>query len=268
MNLAEDLPIVGSGAFGDNQSLLAWTQAIEHWQGLHSLSDGEITINGETLTIKVNDLVIIPPGSRCETRWHGSTPYVYNFFSFRPADSGTMRMVPQVVGLGGTGDFWNIEFRKGLSESRSTKAYVNSVARAMLWSVSRPVELVRRNPVVGLAEKIIEDRLSEGLKVAALARELGISVSQLGRLFLLEHGITPKQFIQLVQARKAEELLTTSTLTIKQVAAQCGFGDLHQLNRFARLRLGGSPRAIRAGNIPKDIFRIEQYKRSLDGETG
>lgn len=267
MNLAEDLPVVGSGAFGDNQPVLAWTQAIEHWQGLHSLSEGEFTVNGETFTVRVNDLVIIPPGSRCEARWQGDPPYVYNFFSFRVAGAGTMRLLPQLAGLGGAGDFWNIEFRKGLAESRTTKAHVNTVARAMLWSVSRPVELVRRNPIVGLAEKIIEDRLPEGLKVAAVARELGISVSQLGRHFLQEHGITPKQFIQLAQARKAEELLTTSTLSIKQVAAQCGFGDLHQLNRFARLRLGASPRAIRAGNMPKDIYRIEQYKRSLDGET-
>jgi AraC family transcriptional regulator len=48
---------------------------------------------------------------------------------------------------------------------------------------------------------------------------------------------------------RARHLLVSSTLSIPAVAASVGIADLQAFNKACRRELGGSPRAVRAGNV-------------------
>ncbi len=261
INLSNDLSIKGCGAFGNEDAILEWSQPAGNWQALLMHHRAILTLNGEQTQIEPWSLIVVPPGARCHLSWKGKGPFVYNYFGFAVnsiSEGGVA--IPLVKELGSTGHFWDIEFRKGLDRLPISGGHVGAVARAMLWSVSQPASVLRRNVYVAEAERLIGAETGPRLKVSELAASIGLSQAQLNRLFLVEHGMTPLQFIRTEQAHRAQRLLSTTVQPIKSVAIDCGFPNLHSFNRFVRSRLGAAPREIRAGMGTVDVFRIEEYR--------
>lgn len=75
-------------------------------------------------------------------------------------------------------------------------------------------------------------------RVAAVARELGLSERQLERRFRARVGVTPKLFASLARFQRAVTL-AQGTSTLAQVAAAAGYFDQSHLSRDFR-RFGGS----------------------------
>jgi len=170
--------------------------------------------------------------------------------------------LPVKTSLGEEGQFWDLNFRKGLHHLQLTRTFVYAVTYALLWSIAEPSHFASRNVFVEAAEKIVEDNLDQDLKVRDLAKSVHLSASQLNRLFLIEHGMTPMQFVRSKRAQLAHRLLTQSTMPIKQVATQCGLADIHSFNRFIRDRLGASPRDVRRNRPQADLFDTGVFKGS------
>lgn len=262
VGLGPELRIRGFGAFGDDNPLLAWSQPSGTWQAMLFHCGGSLTMNGERSELAPWSLAIVPPGARCEIQWQGEPQYVYDYFGFVPEPSPENAVaLPQATDLGTAGPFWDIEFRKGLSVLNSSGLHASAVAKAMLWSAALPASALRRNVYVAEAERLIAAESGPRLKVSELAKSVGLSQAQLGRLFVAEHGTTPLQYIRNVQARRAHELLTGTVEPIKSIAIRCGLPDVHAFNRFVRARLGASPREIRAGIGTVDVFRVEEYRQ-------
>jgi len=260
-SLAELPEVRTSGSFAHEQKRLEWVQPPDLWQGLLYRHEGTFYHNGYALRVGPFDLVIVPPGSRCAVDCRGDDTFVYDYFGFRPVsvDSDVVGL-PLLSRLGSGGSFWDSEFRKSLNKLQFSRTHVRWLVGTLLWSVSQPAARLTRNIYVEHAELLIEQRISEHLRVSAVARELSISQSQLSRLFVLEHGRTPMQYIRDRRAQLANALLTTTTEPIKSVASKCGFPDVHRFNRFVRDRLGASPRAVRKGNVIVDVYRVEEYR--------
>jgi AraC-like DNA-binding protein len=70
----------------------------------------------------------------------------------------------------------------------------------------------------------MDDELSSPeLSVDALAREVGITATQMRKLFRCETQMGPKQYLQRLRLRRASRLLRHSAKTIKEIAFECGF---------------------------------------------
>lgn len=95
---------------------------------------------------------------------------------------------------------------------------------------------------VELIKRTIESRLSDQtLSVKALAIEMRLSQSGL-RCFMLRHtGIGPKQYIIRARIRFAEQLLSASTLSVKEAMAAAGINDSSHFSRDFRRIVGVSP---------------------------
>jgi AraC family transcriptional regulator len=265
VRLSSDIVVRFMGAFADEEPVMEWTQAVEQWEGMLFHDSVMLTVNGEVLDIKPWSFVVIPPGSKCRIDWTGEPHYIYVYFGFRClTDEGFFRALPQVTELGSQGPFWDMQLRKGIANLRSCNDQMVTAARALIWSVTEEAELKKRNVFVVEAERLISEDEDFSLKISELAKAVGISQSQLCRLFALEHGATPKQFISALQARRAQEMLTTTTLPIKEIAKACGCPNLHHFNRFVRSHIGASPRDVRNHRVPKDIFRIETFRVQLE----
>ena len=79
------------------------------------------------------------------------------------------------------------------------------------------------------------------ITMAALAAELGCSEGHLHRQFRRVTGKTPMEYLTDLRLSAAADLLSHSTLSVKQAARLCGFTDPLYFSRVCRKRMGKSP---------------------------
>jgi transcriptional regulator GlxA family with amidase domain len=78
--------------------------------------------------------------------------------------------------------------------------------------------------------------LATDLSVAALARQAGMSERGFARHYRAETGLTPAQAVERFRVEAARLLLADTSVPIKRIAAQCGFGSEDRMRRsFLRL---------------------------------
>jgi transcriptional regulator GlxA family with amidase domain len=92
--------------------------------------------------------------------------------------------------------------------------------------------------------------LDRDLSVAALAAQAGMSPRSFARLF--SDGLTPAKLVEAARVEAAARALSESQSSIKQIAAQCGFGDEERMRRAFLRKLGVAPRDYRRGFASAD----------------
>ena len=93
-----------------------------------------------------------------------------------------------------------------------------------------------RDVLAWLTENLVQD-----LSVPALAVRANLSERQFSRLFKAEVGITPAEHVEAVRMEAACRLLETTSKSIEQIAAVCGFGVPETMIRTFRRRLNTTP---------------------------
>ncbi|HNB26681.1 MAG TPA: GlxA family transcriptional regulator [Alphaproteobacteria bacterium] len=90
----------------------------------------------------------------------------------------------------------------------------------------------------------IAAHLDRDLSVNALAEQAGMSPRSFARLF--SNGQTPAKLVEATRVEAAARALSESQASIKQIAAQCGFGDEERMRRAFLRKLGVAPNVYRA----------------------
>ena len=75
-----------------------------------------------------------------------------------------------------------------------------------------------------------------------MAHRVGLSVSQLNRLFAHQMGISPRRYADSRRLEKGRQLLHLNRHSIKEVAAELGFSSLPHFSAWFRRMEGMSPR--------------------------
>jgi transcriptional regulator GlxA family with amidase domain len=78
-------------------------------------------------------------------------------------------------------------------------------------------------------------------RVRDLARRVNLSPWHFTHLFKAETSVSPKQYLSTLKIKKAEDLLNSSFLSVKEVAAIVGFGDRSHFSRDFKKMQGYSP---------------------------
>lgn len=91
----------------------------------------------------------------------------------------------------------------------------------------------------------MRDNLHRRLSLGELARAAQLSPVHLRRVFKREIGVTPVQYLGLLRTERAKELLKRSTLSVKEIAAAVGTGDVSHFVRNFQNALGVAPKAYR-----------------------
>lgn len=92
----------------------------------------------------------------------------------------------------------------------------------------------------------IAANLDRDLSVAALAEQTGMSPRSFARLFDgREDGLTPAKLVEATRVEAASRALSDSQVSIKKIAAQCGFGDEERMRRSFLRKLGVAPSEYR-----------------------
>lgn len=91
----------------------------------------------------------------------------------------------------------------------------------------------------------IQERFQEPLRVAELAERSGISESSMESQFKKVFGVSPSQFIQKTRVEHAAKLLTTTGLSLSEIAQRSGFYDQSAFSKKFKETTKRSPGAYR-----------------------
>jgi AraC family transcriptional regulator of arabinose operon len=91
----------------------------------------------------------------------------------------------------------------------------------------------------------LDQESPESWTIKALAESVALSASRLRHLFKQETGKSLAQQLKKARLRRAEYLLRTSFLTIKQIAEDAGHISGSHFSREFKKRFGTSPTAYR-----------------------
>jgi AraC family transcriptional regulator len=92
--------------------------------------------------------------------------------------------------------------------------------------------------------------LSERILVADLAGQVGLSPNHFAASFTERTGRSPHRFVLAIRIERATTLLGRSTLSLAQIAHDCGFSSQQHLSNVFRQHLGTTPSRLRAGARP------------------
>ena len=89
--------------------------------------------------------------------------------------------------------------------------------------------------------RLMEAQLEEPLSQAELARHVGLSRRQIGRLFIKHLGRSPAQYYRELRLERARHLLHQTDLPVIEVAMACGFVSASHFSKCYRQRYGSTP---------------------------
>jgi len=94
-------------------------------------------------------------------------------------------------------------------------------------------------------EDYFREHLAQPLQVAELARQVALSVSYFHRAFRQSFGTTPHRHLIRLRLALAQQLMSTTTMPLSQVALTCGLADQAHLSKLFRRWLNDRPSAWR-----------------------
>ena len=97
----------------------------------------------------------------------------------------------------------------------------------------------------------IRKHINENIKIETLADIVCISKDHFIRLFKKETGMTPVQYISQKKIEKAQLLLVTEEMPIKEIAFLLSYEDHSYFNRLFKKITGGSPQEYRRNHLKK-----------------
>lgn len=99
---------------------------------------------------------------------------------------------------------------------------------------------------VNAARLYMRSHLDSDVKIADVARHVGISMSRLHALFKKETGLTPNDFLQRLRIEKAETLLCATNTPVTRIALDLGFSSSQYFATCFRKYTGMAPAEFRA----------------------
>jgi AraC-like DNA-binding protein len=87
--------------------------------------------------------------------------------------------------------------------------------------------------------------LSEPLSVSDMAARAGLSASRFSQVFRNRFSRPPHQFLLHLRVQRAQDLLHHTSLTMREISAQCGFSDVHHFAKTFKRLSGQTPGSYR-----------------------
>ncbi|MQW86160.1 GlxA family transcriptional regulator [Sinorhizobium saheli] len=149
-----------------------------------------------------------------------------------------------------------IDLALALVEEDLGREVALTVARYMVMFVKRPggqsqfsthlVGQMSETSFIQKAQNFILANLERELHVDAIARNVGMSTRNFGRVFRHELGMTPLDFIIAARTDAARRLLEDTERPLQAIAKACGFADVAAMRRAFAKTIGVTPNEYRA----------------------
>ena len=118
----------------------------------------------------------------------------------------------------------------------------------MMYSLERNRELSKNQQQVDMISRArmrIRESVESDLTIQQIAEELGVSYSNLRKLFKEHTGLSPATYQQELRLLRAKELLTTTELSIKEIAYRLNFESPDYFSAKFKAKMGQKPSEVR-----------------------
>lgn len=180
---------------------------------------------------------------------HGVAPVLLSVFRSRPADfSHVLQTEDCAETLNALFDALCAETQKADLHSQMC---MESLVRLLLVQLHRlhpeafPAARIRYPEGIVQAQRYLDEHFRETLSVDEVAKLFYMSPSSFRHLFRTLIGLSPKQYITLSRLSCAAELLSSTALSVTEIAERSGFSDVNNFIRRFRQHYGVTPAAMR-----------------------
>jgi AraC family transcriptional regulator len=199
---------------------------------------------------------VTAPGNISELRWRSTDP--------SPMQSLHLRLDPDLAGDAVLPDAlvlhdpfvsaasWALA---GALQEQAPALYADSLAQALVTHLAhragRPATSnPRRTGTLGAAQveqvsEYMRAHLGEDISVDDLAGVANVSKFHFIRTFSQATGLTPYRYLRRMRLRAGAELLRSSSLSVAQIASQCGYLSIGQFAAAFRSEYGVRPSDLR-----------------------
>ena len=119
----------------------------------------------------------------------------------------------------------------------------------MMYSLERNIELQSLNQahvdMINRARLRIRESLESSLTIQQVAQEMGVSYSNFRKLFKEHTGLSPAIYQQELKLQRAKELLTTTDMSIKEIAYHLNFNSPDYFSAKFKIKMGRKPSELR-----------------------
>ncbi len=197
--------------------------------------------DGTSLFADGGDLLYIPAGVPYSVKYSGSKSIVVHVLDCNYSEKETARLKnPERVELA------LLKLKRQWGEGHS-----HNLAKASVYEI---LELIKKDVDAGILNsafseyrRYFEENFTRvDFSVECAARYFHISQSSLRRAFVSNLGISPIQYLTELRMKKAVEMLINSTVSIKEISSECGYGDEKYFSRVFKNKYGYPPSAFSA----------------------
>jgi AraC family transcriptional regulator len=110
----------------------------------------------------------------------------------------------------------------------------------------RPPHHVLNNRLLGRLLEYIEDHLADDFSVSDLSQAAGGSATEVTSRFRAATGYSPWQFVLRQRIERAKNLLTSTQLTMTEIALACGFSSSQHFATVFKKQVGTTPSVFRS----------------------
>lgn len=227
---------------------------------IFAVEDGafQYEINEHSGTALFGDIVICPPGAPFYREI--VTPLSFFFFRFQWTDqSGNVVPFHDSIPVGKitirdtrrlASDYYRIKKLTDLTDHFQlawTSLHLRDILYLYCSESGHPVikAPLRHDPLMEHAAALIKQNAFESFSMKSLSDSLSLSPVQFTRRFQAALGTTPSEYLTRIRLQKASTLLITGTLTVEEVAQQCGYENGYYLSRLFTKKLKMSPSLYR-----------------------
>ena len=146
-------------------------------------------------------------------------------------------------------------YQRALEEATKENAYSQQLMAGivnhligMMYSLERNIELNKNHlhvDMINRARLRIRESLESDLTIQKIAEDLGVSYSNFRKLFKEYTGLSPATYQQDLRLLRAKELLSTTDLTIKEIAYRLNFESPDYFSAKFKAKMGCKPSEIR-----------------------
>lgn len=119
----------------------------------------------------------------------------------------------------------------------------------MMYSLERNIQLMTRSQahvdMISRARLRIREQLESSLTIQQVAEDLGVSYSNFRKLFKEFTGISPATYQQDLRLQRAKELLSTTDMSVKEIAYRLNFESPDYFSAKFKIKTGHRPSEFR-----------------------
>ncbi len=238
-------------------------RVLDEYQMLY-LIEGEGIFSSEHVKnahIKSGDIFLLFPGE-----WHTYSPlpgtmwksYWIGYKGKNMDDrlsNGFLSLEKPVYHVGFSNDIVTL-YKYAIQVAKEEAAYYQQVLAGIvnnllghMYSLERNIEFSRKAGYSDMINKAclrIREGLEEKITVQELAAELGSSYSNFRKLFKEYTGMSPAFYQQDLRLQRAKELLSTTDMSIKEIAYRLNFDSPDYFSSKFKVKIGCKPSEYRA----------------------